>query len=209
MSRSKSSARWLKEHFNDPYVYKAQAEGYRSRAVYKLIEIEERDHLFKKGMTVIDLGAAPGGWSQVIANRIGQQGLVIAVDILPIDPIDRVIFIQGDFQEESVVEQIRATLLDRQVDLVASDMAPNMSGTKAVDQPRAIYLAELAFDFAKEVLKPEGSFLVKVFQGEAFDTYLKMLKTYFKQVIVRKPKASRGRSAEVYLVCKGKKYSVS
>ena len=190
-------------------MHKAQTAGYRSRAVYKLIEIEERDHLFKKGMTVIDLGAAPGGWSQAIANWVGQQGLIIAVDILPIDPIDQVVIIQGDFQEENVVKQIRSTLLDRRVDVIVSDMAPNMSGTKAIDQPRAIYLAELALDFAEEILKPEGSFLVKVFQGEAFDAYLKLLKTYFKQVMIRKPKASRGRSAEVYLVCKNLRISRS
>lgn len=210
MSRSKSSARWLKEHFNDPYVHKAQDEGYRSRAVYKLIEIEERDHLFKKGMTVIELGAAPGGWSQLIAKWVGQKGLVIAVDILPMEPIDQVIFIQGDFHNESILEKIHTVLGETGaqqsgIDLVVSDMAPNMSGAKAVDQPRAMYLAELAFDFAREVLKPEGSLLVKAFQGEAFEAWLKMLKTQFKQVFVRKPKASRGRSPEVYLVCKGKK----
>ena len=205
MSRSKSSARWLKEHFNDPYVHKAQTEGYRSRAVYKLIEIQQRDRLFKKGMTVIDLGAAPGGWSQVIVEWVGTQGTVIALDVLPIEPMDDIAFIQGDFREDSVLEKLNEVVAEKPVDVVVSDMAPNITGTKTVDQPRAMYLAELAFDFAKAVLKPEGAFLVKIFQGEAFDAYLKMLKASFKQVFVRKPKASRGRSPEVYLVCIGKK----
>lgn len=205
MSRTKSSARWLKEHFNDPYVHKAQAEGYRSRAAYKLIEIEERDRLFKKGMTVIDLGAAPGSWSELMARWVGRQGCVIAVDMLPMEPISHVTFIQGDFREESVVEKIYAMLADKPVDWVVSDMAPNMSGAKTVDKARAIYLAELAFDFARKTLKPEGGLLVKVFQGETFDTYLKMLKLHFKRVVVRKPRASRARSSEVYLVCSGRK----
>lgn len=205
MSRSKSSTRWLKEHFNDPYVHKAREEGYRSRAVYKLIEIQQRHHLFKKGMTVIDLGAAPGGWSQVIIEWVGLQGTVIALDILPMEPLDQVTFIQGDFRENAVLEKLNETITGKPVDVVVSDMAPNITGTKTVDQPRAIYLAELAYDLAKAVLKPEGAFLVKIFQGEAFDAYLKMLKANFKQVFVRKPKASRGRSPEVYLVCMGKK----
>ena len=205
MSRSKSSTRWLKEHFNDPYVHKAQIEGYRSRAVYKLIEIQQRDQLFKKGMVVVDLGAAPGGWSQIIAEWVGQKGLVIATDILPLEPIEQVTFIQGDFREETVIKKLNETLEGKEVDMVVSDMAQNMSGTKEIDQPRIIYLAELALDFAQHILRPKGIFLVKIFQGEGFDDYLRVIKTYFNQVFIRKPKASRGRSSEVYLVCVGKK----
>ncbi len=205
MPRSKTSARWLKEHFRDPYVQKAQSEGYRSRAVYKLLEIQERDHLLKKGMTVVDLGAAPGGWLQVFAKHVGKTGFVVGVDLLPMDPIENVILIQGDFTESSVLEAIYTALQERPVDLVASDMAPNMSGNKAIDQPRMMYLAELALDFAETILKPEGSFLVKVFQGEAFEAYLKILRTRFRKVLIRKPNASRGRSPEVYLLGKVRK----
>lgn len=203
--RSKSSARWLKEHFRDPYVQKAQAEGYRSRAVYKLLEIQERDRLIKKGMTIVDLGAAPGGWLQVFAKYVGKSGFVVGVDLLAMEPMDNVVLIQGDFMESTVLEAIYAALNGRPVDLVASDMAPNMSGNKAIDQPRMMYLAELALDFAEAVLKPDGSFLVKVFQGESFEAYLKGLRARFKQVLIRKPKASRGRSAEVYLVGRGRR----
>lgn len=204
MSRSKSSGRWLKEHFNDPYVRKAQVEGYRSRAVYKLLEIQERDHLVKKGMTVVDLGAAPGSWLEVFAKIVGPSGTIIGVDLLPIDPVDNVFLIQADFREEATLEKIHA-LIKGPVDLVVSDMAPNMSGNKSVDQPRVMYLAELALDFAESVLSPSGYFVVKVFQGESFEAYLKRLRSSFKAVFIRKPKASRGRSAEVYLVGKGRK----
>jgi 23S rRNA (uridine2552-2'-O)-methyltransferase len=200
MPRSKSSQRWLKEHFNDPYVQKAQRDGYRSRATYKLIEIQERDHLFKKGMTVIDLGAAPGGWSQVITQWVGPQGLVIALDKLPIVPLDQVVILQGDFTETETLRDLEVAIEDRLVDVVVSDMAPNTSGTKSVDQPRMIYLAELALDFAQQHLKPGGVVLQKMFQGPGFEDYLKTFRHTFKQVLIRKPKASRGRSAEVYLI---------
>jgi 23S rRNA (uridine2552-2'-O)-methyltransferase len=197
-----SSQRWLKEHFKDPYVQKAQREGYRSRATYKLIEIQDRDALFKKGMAVVDLGAAPGGWAQIITQWVGSQGLVLALDVLPMAPLDRVNFIQGDFREASTLEYLQTALGDRPLDAVVSDMAPNTSGNKSVDQPRMIYLAELALSFAEQNLKPQGFFVVKVFQGEGFEVYLKMMRGKFKQVLIRKPKASRDRSPEVYLVGK-------
>lgn len=200
MPRSKSSQRWLKEHFSDPYVQKAQREGYRSRATYKLLEIQQRTPIFKKGMTVVDLGAAPGGWSQVIAQWVGEQGLVIALDKLEMAPLDNVTFIQGDFIEEDTLNELLRVLDGKKVNVVVSDMAPNTSGTKSVDQPRMIYLAELALDFALQHLTPSGTFLVKVFQGEGFEAFLKMVRANFKQVLIRKPKASRGRSSEVYLV---------
>jgi 23S rRNA (uridine2552-2'-O)-methyltransferase len=204
LPRSKSSRRWLKEHFNDSYVQQAQAEGYRSRAVYKLIELQTNDHLFKKGMRVVDLGAAPGSWSQVIVNWVGPTGLVIAVDCLPMSALKGVVFIQGDFAEETTLEKARYALDQKLADVVVSDMAPNISGNKAIDQPRMMYLAELALDFANETLKPDGAFLIKIFQGEAFDTYLKRLKTRFKKVVIRKPKASRKHSAEVYVLARGR-----
>ena len=170
-SRSKTSKAWLKEHFSDQWVAKAQAEGYRSRASFKLLEMHEKDRLFRPGMTVLDLGAAPGGWSQVAGRLMGSHGTVIASDILPMDALPDVTFIEGDFREDAVYEQILAALGDRKADLVMSDMAPNMSGNKGVDQPRAMYLAELALDMAERVLEPDGQFLVKVFQGEGFDEY--------------------------------------
>ena len=200
LSRSKSSSRWLHEHFNDPYVKKAQAQGYRSRAVFKLLEIQQKDRLLKPGMVVVDLGAAPGGWSQVAAEVVGERGLVIASDILPMDPVSGVTFIQGDFHEEPVFNAILATLGERRADLVISDMAPNMSGERSVDQPRAMYLAELALDLSRRVLKPGGSLLVKVFQGEGIDAFRDEMKQSFRQLQVRKPDASRARSAEVYLL---------
>jgi len=195
----------LQEHFNDQWVARAQAEGYRSRASFKLLEIHEKDRLFRPGMRVLDLGAAPGGWSQVAARLIGGQGQIIASDILAMDPIPDVTFIQGDFREESVFEQLLAALGGKKVDLVMSDMAPNMSGNKGVDQPRAMYLAELALDMAERVLEPDGQFLVKVFQGEGFDEYRQMLLQRFDRVVSRKPAASRARSTEVYQLASGLK----
>lgn len=203
MSRSRSSSRWLQEHFDDPYVRKAQELGYRSRAVFKLLEIQEKDRLLRPGMTVVDLGAAPGGWSQVAARLLGEQGRVIASDILPMEPLPGVIFIEGDFREEDVFRSIRDAVGDRPVALVISDMAPNMSGNRAVDQPRVMYLAELALDFSRQVLAPGGALLVKVFQGEGIDEYRRALKSSFDQLAVRKPGASRARSAEIYLLARG------
>jgi len=203
MARTKSSSRWLKEHFADPYVKKAQQEGFRSRAVYKLLEIHEKDKLFKPGMVIVDLGAAPGGWSQLASRFISPKGKIIALDILPMDPLPGVDFIEGDFSEDAVLEQLLNHLQGMSVDLVISDIAPNLSGMAAIDNPRAMYLAELVLDFAKQVLKPEGTFLTKAFQGEGFEQYLKELRKSFKQVVIRKPKASRARSSEVYLLAKG------
>lgn len=205
MARSKSSKRWLKEHFDDYYVQKAQREGWRSRAVYKLQEIDEKDKLFKPGMTVVDLGAAPGGWSQWATHRIGEKGHVYALDILPVEPFAGVTFIQGDFREDTVYQQLLDALDGRPVDLVMSDMAPNMSGNAAVDIPRAMYLAELAVDFADQALKPGGDLLMKVFQGEGFDQLVRDLRQKYTKVVTRKPKASRPRSREVYLLARGKK----
>ncbi len=207
---SKSSRRWLREHFTDPYVKQAQLEGYRSRAIYKLMEIHERDRLFKPGMVVVDLGAAPGGWSQYVARLVKPHGQVIALDLLPMDDIPGVTFLQGDFADDQVVETLLASLPQVAaqpvgVDWVISDMAPNMSGVESVDIPRAMYLAECALDFALKVIKPEGGLVIKVFQGEGFDSLLKALKQQFKQVVIRKPKASRDRSRELYLVAKGRK----
>ncbi|SIN86098.1 23S rRNA Um-2552 2'-O-methyltransferase [Sulfurivirga caldicuralii] len=205
MARSKSSKRWLKEHFDDYYVQKAQREGWRSRAVYKLQEIDEKDKLFKPGMTVVDLGAAPGGWSQWVTHRIGEKGHVYALDILPVEPFAGITFIQGDFREDEVYQKLLDALDGREVDLVMSDMAPNMSGNTAVDIPRAMYLAELAMDFADQALKPGGDLLMKVFQGEGFDELHRALRERYGKVITRKPKASRPRSREVYLLARGKK----
>ncbi len=179
MPTSKSSRRWLREHFNDPYVKQAQQEGYRSRAVYKLLELQERDKLFKPGMTVIDLGAAPGGWSELVVKLVGKNGRVIALDVLPMEPIAGVEFIQGDFSEQSVLAELLQRLGDAKVDWVISDMAPNMSGIDSVDQPRSMYLAELALGFALKVLNEQGGFLIKVFQGEGFDEFLKQVTSTF------------------------------
>ena len=198
MAKAKSSQRWLKEHFDDHWVTRARAEGYRSRASFKLLEIHEKDKLFRPGMTVLDLGAAPGGWSQVAGRLVGSRGTVVASDILAMDAIPDVTFVQGDFREQAVYEQIVAHLNGRKVDLVLSDMAPNMSGNKAVDLPRSMYLAELALDMALNVLEPRGAFLVKVFHGEGFDQYRKALQGHFQRVVSRKPAASRPRSTEVY-----------
>lgn len=202
MSRSKSSSRWLQEHFNDPFVKKAQAEGYRSRAVFKLLEIQQKDRILRPGMTVLDLGAAPGGWTQAAVDLVGDKGLVIASDILPMDPVAGATFIQGDFREQEVFDAILAALDGREVDLVISDMAPNMSGERSVDQPRAMYLAELALDMASRVLRPGGDFLTKVFQGEGIDAYRTEIRKHFRQLQVRKPEASRSRSAELYLLAR-------
>ncbi|MDE1463268.1 23S rRNA (uridine(2552)-2'-O)-methyltransferase RlmE [Spartinivicinus poritis] len=203
MGRSKSSNRWLQEHFSDQFVKQSQKDGYRSRASYKLLEIQQKDHLIKPGMTVVDLGAAPGGWTQVAAELVGGKGKVVASDILPMDPVADVSFVQGDFTEDVVLEEILAAIGADRVDLVISDMAPNMSGMKAVDQPKAMYLAELALDLSLQVLKPKGCFLTKVFQGEGFDQYFKAMREAFASVVTRKPLASRSRSREVYLLGKG------
>ena len=203
VQRSKSSANWLREHFNDPFVKQAQKDGYRSRASYKLLEIQEKDRLIRPGMSVIDLGAAPGGWSQVTSRLIGGQGRLIASDILEMDSIPDVTFIQGDFTEDAVLQQILAAVGDSHVDLVISDMAPNMSGTPEVDMPRAMFLCELALDLATRVLKPGGDFLIKIFQGEGVDMYLKDVRTKFDKVQMRKPSSSRDRSREQYLLGKG------
>jgi len=199
MARSKSSARWLEEHFNDHYVKKSQEDGYRSRASYKLLELHEKDRLFKAGMTVVDLGSAPGGWSQVAARLVGEKGRVVASDILPMDNIAGVRFIQGDFTEQGVFDQLMVEI-DGGADLVISDMAPNMSGNASIDIPNAMYLVELALDMAKQTLKPGGVFIAKVFQGEGFDDLLSEMRPLFKKVYSRKPDASRARSREVYQV---------
>lgn len=203
--RSKTSKRWLKEHFDDKYVQQAQADGYRSRAAYKLLEIQEKDQLIRPGMTVVDLGAAPGGWTQVAAKLVGDHGFVLASDILAMDPVPGVTFVEGDFREDSVYQAIIDALDDRPVDLVISDMAPNMSGMKTVDQPRAMYLVELALDMVDQVLAPGGSFLVKVFQGEGFQEYRQALQQRFTTLLTRKPDASRARSKELYLLAQGYK----
>ncbi len=200
MARSKSSREWLDRHLNDEYVKKAQVEGYRSRAVYKLLEIQNRDHLIQPGDVVVDLGAAPGGWSQVVHKIVTPKGAVFALDILPMEAIDGVTFIEGDFREQQPFDKLRVALNGRDVDLVISDMAPNLSGMATVDQPRAIYLCELALDFAVQTLKPGGNFLTKIFQGEGFDAYMRQLRENFASVITRKPQSSRSKSSEVYLI---------
>lgn len=202
MGRTVSSQRWLHEHFTDPYVQRAKQEGWRSRAVYKLMEMQDRDRILRPGQVVVDLGAAPGGWSQYAAGVIGDQGRLFALDILPMDSFAGVDFIQGDFTEQAVFEQLLERLDGRTVDVVLSDMAPNMSGQDSVDQPRAMYLAELAADFATRVLGPQGVYLVKLFQGAGFDAYLRELRSQFASVTMRKPDASRSRSREVYALAR-------
>jgi 23S rRNA (uridine2552-2'-O)-methyltransferase len=203
MAKKKSSSKsWLREHHNDPYVQRAQKEGYRSRACYKLLEIQEKDRLIKPGMTVVDLGSAPGGWSQVAGRLVGHKGRVVASDILPMDSLEGVTFIQGDFTEEAVFDEILVAIDNQPVDLVISDMAPNMSGVSAVDQPRSMYLVELALDMARQVLAPRGTFVTKVFQGEGFEELMRDTRDSFAKVLTRKPAASRPRSREVYLVAK-------
>jgi 23S rRNA (uridine2552-2'-O)-methyltransferase len=203
MSRSKSSQKWLREHHDDAYVLQARRDGYRSRAVYKLIEIQHKDQVLKPGQFILDLGAAPGGWSEYAARFVGNKGRVIAVDLLPVEPIAGVEIIKGDFQECETLDQI-LDLTDRQpFDLVLSDMAPNISGIDTVDQPRSVYLAELAFELARECLNENGCFVVKLFQGEGFEALTSAFRLAFKSVRYRKPKASRSRSREIYAVCSG------
>jgi len=203
MPRSKSSRAWLAEHFTDEYVKRAQQEGFRSRAIYKLQEIDERDRLFKHGMTVADLGAAPGGWAQYARRRVGPAGRVVALDILPMEPLPGVELLCADFTEPAALEQLAQWLAGRPLDLVISDMSPNISGIGVSDQARTMYLAELALDFAVHNLRPGGDFLVKTFQGQGFNEYFRLLQHCFDKVLTRKPKASRPRSREVYLLARG------
>lgn len=203
MKKNKTSRAWVHDHLNDPYVQRAQAEGYRARAAYKLIEIDDRDRLLRPGAVVVDLGAAPGSWCQVAVKRCAPNGRVFALDLLPMEAVAGVDFLLGDFTEDAVLEALEARLEGAQVDVVLSDMAPNLSGVAAVDQARSIHLCELALDFARRHLRPGGHFLVKVFQGEGFMAYRKQMEAAFASVQVRKPKASRDRSAEVYLLGKG------
>ncbi len=207
MAKSKSSKNWLREHFDDVYVQKAQQEGYRCRAVYKLEEINAKDNLIKPGITIVDLGAAPGGWSQWVGYKLNGKGRVIASDILPMDALPGVDFIQGDFREQDVLDALLKTMGDTKADLVLSDMAPNMSGVESVDQAGAMYLVELALELVDLVANPGASFVVKVFQGSGFDEYIKQLRMRFEKVKTRKPKASRARSREVYIVGIGYKGS--
>lgn len=200
MKPSRTSKAWMQEHLNDPYVKQAQKDGYRARAAYKLIEIDDKDKLIKPGMTVVDLGSSPGSWSQVVAQRLKGQGRIIALDVLDMHPIARVEFIQGDFREESVLKQLEQSLNNQQVDLVIADMAPNISGVKDVDQAGAAYLTELALQFSQDWLKPGGNFLVKVFVGSGFEEIMQTMRQQFEKVVTRKPKASRDRSSEVYLL---------
>lgn len=205
MKRTRTSNAWLREHVNDPYVQRARAEGYRSRASFKLMEIDDRDHLIRSGEVVVDLGATPGGWSQVAARRMKGKGRVIALDLLEMDPLPGVDFIQGDFREESVLRNLEGMLAGGKVGLVLSDMAPNMSGILLSDQARVMHLAELGLEFSRNWLKPEGAFLVKVFQGYGFDDFVREMRQVFTTVSSRKPEASRDRSAEVYLLGRGLK----
>ena len=204
MGRSKSSHAWLREHFEDPYVRRAQREGFRSRAVYKLQEIQQKDRILKPGMTIVDLGAAPGGWSQFALQQLSGQARIVALDILPMETLPGVEFIQGDFREQPVLDALLAATAGAAVDLVMSDMAPNISGKEAVDIPRSMYLVELAVELADKVLGPGGVFLCKAFQGEGFDTVLSSLRERYEKVLIRKPKSSRSRSREVYLLAKGR-----
>lgn len=203
MKRSNSSARWLNEHFNDFYVKQAKKEGYRSRAAFKLLDIQEKDHLLKPGMTVVDLGAAPGGWSAVAKQKVGENGQIFALDILPMQPLPGIHFIQGDFSQESVVKDFIKSIDNQVVDLVMSDISPNITGIASVDQARIFGLCEQTLLLAQQVLKPNGSFLIKVFQGQGFDAFLKNVKTCFSKVHIRKPKSSQKRSQEVYIVGTG------
>ena len=204
MAKSKNRT-WIKRHVKDPYVVQSQRDGYRSRASYKLLEIVEKTRMIKPGMTVVDLGSAPGGWSQVAAKLVGHKGSVVAVDILPMNPIAGVDFIQGDFTEEEILTELIEKIENKPVDLVISDMAPNLTGMKAVDQPAVVYLAELAVDLAQQVLTENGIFIAKLFQGEGFDEFVRMTRTLFNSVSLKKPDASRAKSREVYLLAKGLK----
>ena len=203
MKKSHSSKQWLRRHVNDPYVQRSKKEGYRSRSAYKLTEIDERDKLLRTGQVIVDLGAAPGGWSQVAAKRAGPSGIVIAIDLLEMDPVAGVTSVRGDFGTRKGLDAVQAALQGHKADLVLSDMAPNMSGIAVSDQARAMHLAEIARDFALLQLKPEGAFLVKIFQGAGYDEYLKSLRLAFRKVVVRKPAASRDESAEQYLLARG------
>jgi len=207
MASKGSSRQWLQRHVADEYVKKAQTMGYRSRAVFKLLELDKKDRLLKPGMRVVDLGAAPGGWSQIAADRVGDNGCVIALDILPMDTIAGVTFIEGDFQEQKVLTQLLDEIGNDGIDLVICDMAPNISGVRAVDQPKAMYLAELALDLALQVLKPGGDFVVKVFQGEGIEDYRRQIQQEFAKLLTRKPESSRSESREVYFVGKSRRKS--
>lgn len=209
MKKSHSSKQWLRRHVNDPYVQRSRREGYRSRSAYKLIEIDERDRILRPGQVVVDLGAAPGGWSQVAASRVGPAGRVVAIDLLPMDPVSGVTFVQGDFTTRKGLEAVEKALEGRQADLVLSDMAPNMSGIAVSDQARQLTLAEITFDFARLHLKRDGALLVKIFQGAGYDDYLKSLRRAFQKVVTRKPAASRDESAEQYLLARGPKPEIS
>jgi 23S rRNA (uridine2552-2'-O)-methyltransferase len=208
MARSKSSGNWLQEHINDPYVKQAQKDGYRSRASYKLIQLNEKDRLIRPGMLIVDLGSAPGGWSQVAAKLVGARGKVVASDILPMDPVKDVDFVQGDFTDDAVLQLILGHLAGRKPDLIICDLAPNISGIDSADQARSMYLVELALDMARQVLKPGGDFVAKVFQGVGSEAYLKDLRRTFEKLMIRKPAASRPRSREVYAVARGFKGTV-
>ena len=203
MARTKSSSRWLQRHVNDPYVKQAQKDGYRSRSAYKLVELNQKDRLIRPGMRVMDLGSAPGGWSQVLSRTLGRQGKVLATDILPMDPIDNVDFIQGDFTDEAIVGQIQDWLGDAKFDLIVSDIAPNLTGIDSADQAGSIYFLELAVDTVRETLKPGATFVAKMFQGAGSDDWLRDLRKSFEKVSIRKPGASRPESREVYVVAKG------
>lgn len=209
MARTRTSKAWMREHVNDTYVQRAKAEGWRSRAAFKLMEIDEKDRLVKTGDIVVDLGATPGGWSQYVSQKQQGRGRIIALDLLELHPLHNVEFIQGDFQEQDVLDKLEKTLAGARLGLVLSDMAPNISGIPLSDQARAMGLAELALDFAVHWLKPEGAFLVKVFQGYGYDEYLQAMRKAFVSVVVRKPKASRDRSSELYLLGKGLKDSAA
>jgi len=203
VKKSTSSKRWLKRHVNDPYVQRSKREGYRSRSAYKLTEIDEKDRLLKGGQVVVDLGAAPGGWSQVLAKKLGPSGKVIAIDLLEMEPVSGVTFVRGDFGTRKGVAAVEAALDGRKADLVISDMSPNITGIAMTDQARTMALAEIALDFALLHLKPDGAFLIKIFQGAGYDEYFKSLRRAFQKVVVRKPDASRDESAEQYLLARG------
>ena len=203
MAKSKSSKKWLKEHFDDKYVNQAKLDGMRSRAAYKLLEINKRDKLIKPGMTVVDLGAAPGGWSQFAAGIVGPKGKVIAMDILPMDSLENVEFVQGDFNEPIILQRLLELTVNQPIGLVMSDMAPNISGIASMDQARMMNLADLALDLVRQALMPDGDFLIKMFQGSGIDEFKKELKTLFKKVLIRKPDASRSRSREIYILARG------
>ena len=205
MSKVNNSKNWIKGHIKDPFVIQAQKDGYRSRAAYKLIEIDKKYKIIKSGITAVDLGAAPGGWSQVLTKKIGLKGKVVGIDLLEVAPIKGIDFIQGDFMREEILIEMVDKLENNPVDLVISDMAPNLTGSKAVDQPASIYLVELAVDLACQVMKPEGVFVAKIFQGEGFDEFVRHVRTLFNTVSMRKPDASRAKSREVYMVAKGLK----